>query len=122
METKDTIYVIELKFNKSAQEALDQINNKHYADAFALRGKTVEKIGMNFMIDEDKTIVLDWVKYSLSSRTSSSWIGGSLGSSNRKDGLAKCGVIFSVIKDYLSIEHPYCSLWVQIYELNTKLH
>ena len=62
METKDTIYVIELKFNKSAQEALDQINNKHYADAFALRGKTVEKIGMNFMIDEDKTIVLDWVK------------------------------------------------------------
>ena len=62
METKDTIYVIELKFNKSAQEALDQINNKHYADAFVLRGKTVEKIGMNFMIDEDKTIVLDWVK------------------------------------------------------------
>ena len=62
METKDTIYVIELKFNKSAQEALDQINNKHYADAFALRGKNVEKIGMNFMIDEDKMIVLDWVK------------------------------------------------------------
>lgn len=28
----------------------------------ALRGKTVEKIGMNFMIDEDKTIVLDWAK------------------------------------------------------------
>ena len=63
METKDTIYVIELKFNKSAQEALDQINNKHYADAFALRGKTVEKIGMNFMIDEDKAIVLDWWKF-----------------------------------------------------------
>ena len=61
METKDTIYVIELKFN-AAQEALDQINNKHYADAFALKGKTVEKIGMNFMIDEDKTIVLDWAK------------------------------------------------------------
>ena len=63
METKDTIYVIELKFNKSAQEALDQISNKHYADAFALRGKTVEKIGMNFMVDEDKTIVLDWWKF-----------------------------------------------------------
>ena len=63
METKDTIYVIELKFNKSAQEAFDQINNKHYADAFALKGKTVEKIGMNFMIDEDKTIVLDWWKF-----------------------------------------------------------
>ena len=63
METKDTIYVIELKYNKSAQEALDQINNKHYADAFALKGKNVEKIGMNFMIDEDKTIVLDWWKF-----------------------------------------------------------
>ena len=63
METKDTIYVIELKFNKSAQEALDQINNKHYADAFALKGKTAEKIGMNFMIDEDNTIVLDWWKF-----------------------------------------------------------
>lgn len=63
METKDTIYMIELKFNKSAQEALDQINNKHYADGFALRGKTMEKIGMNFMIDEDKTIVLDWLKF-----------------------------------------------------------
>ena len=63
METKDTIYVIELKFNKSPQEALGQISNKHYADAFALKGKTVEKIGMNFMIDEDKTIVLDWWKF-----------------------------------------------------------
>ena len=51
------------KFVSRAQEALDQINNKHYADAFALRGKTVEKIGMNFMIDEDKTIVLDWWKF-----------------------------------------------------------
>ena len=33
------------------------------SEAFALRGKTVEKIGMNFMIDEDKTIVLDWWKF-----------------------------------------------------------
>ena len=44
METKDTIYVIELKFNKSPQEALDQISNKHYADAFALKGKNVERL------------------------------------------------------------------------------
>ena len=39
-------------------------NNKHYDDAFALKGKIVEKICLNFMIDEDKTLVLDWVKYS----------------------------------------------------------
>ena len=63
METKDTIYVIQLKFNNSAQEALNQINNKHYANAFALRVIIVKKIGMNFMIDEDKTIVLDWWKF-----------------------------------------------------------
>ena len=63
-DTKNWNTELDTLFNKSAQEALDQINNKHYADAFALRDKTVEKIGMNFMIDEDKTIVLDWAKYS----------------------------------------------------------
>mgnify|MGYP002230541085 FL=1 len=45
METADTIYVMELKFNKSAQEALDQINAKHYAQAFALKNKEIVKVG-----------------------------------------------------------------------------
>ena len=40
METDDAIYVMELKFNKSAEEALAQIDAKHYADAFKMSGKT----------------------------------------------------------------------------------
>ena len=40
METNDAIYVMELKFNKSAEEALAQIDAKHYADAFKMSGKT----------------------------------------------------------------------------------
>ena len=60
METHDTIYVMELKFNKMAEEALLQINDKHYADAFALRGKPVVKIGINYTITEEIS-TLDWV-------------------------------------------------------------
>lgn len=60
METHDTIYVIELKFNKTAEEALQQIKDKHYADAFALKGKPVIKIGINYTITEEVS-TLDWV-------------------------------------------------------------
>ena len=60
METDDTIYVMELKFGKTAQEALEQIESKHYADAFAMSGKEIIKVGMSFNIKEDNTIVFDW--------------------------------------------------------------
>ena len=52
METDDTIYVMELKFNKSAEEALAQIDAKHYADAFKMSGKKVVKIGLNFSVKD----------------------------------------------------------------------
>ena len=54
------IYVMELKFGKTAQEALEQIESKHYADAFAMSGKEIIKVGMSFNIKEDNTIVFDW--------------------------------------------------------------
>lgn len=60
METDDTIYVMELKFGKTAQEALEQIESKHYADAFAMSGKEIIKVGMSFNIKDDNTIVFDW--------------------------------------------------------------
>ena len=60
METADTIYVMELKFNKSAQEALDQINDKHYAQAFALKNKEIVKVGLNFSV-KDEVNTLEWV-------------------------------------------------------------
>ena len=60
METADTIYVMELKFNKSAQEALDQINAKHYTQAFALKNKEIVKVGLNFSV-KDEVNTLEWV-------------------------------------------------------------
>ena len=59
METNDTIYVMELKFNKSAEEALAQIDAKHYADAFKMSGKKVVKIGLNFSV-KDEVNSLEW--------------------------------------------------------------
>ncbi len=60
METADTIYVMELKFNKSAEEALAQIEAKHYADAFKMSGKKVVKIGLNFSVKDEEN-GLDWI-------------------------------------------------------------
>ena len=59
LETATTIYVMELKFNKSTQEALAQIEAKHYADAFKLKGKPVVKAGLNFT-QKDDVNVLEW--------------------------------------------------------------
>ena len=59
METDDTIYVMELKFNKSAEEALAQIEAKHYVDAFKMSGKKVVKIGLNFSV-KDEVNCLEW--------------------------------------------------------------
>ena len=59
METADTIYVMELKFNKSVEEALAQIEAKHYADAFKMSGKKVVKIGLNFSV-KDEVNCLEW--------------------------------------------------------------
>ena len=59
METADTIYVMELKFNKTAEEALSQIEAKHYADTFKMSGKKVVKIGLNFTV-KDEVNCLEW--------------------------------------------------------------
>ena len=59
METADAIYVMELKFNKSAEEALAQIEAKHYADAFKMSGKKMVKIGLNFSV-KDEVNSLEW--------------------------------------------------------------
>lgn len=39
---------MELKFDKTAKEALAQIESNHYADAFAMSSKQVVKVGINF--------------------------------------------------------------------------
>ena len=58
METEDTLYLIELKFNKSAQAAMQQINLKQYDQRFARCGKPIVKVGVNF--DAKKGNIEDW--------------------------------------------------------------
>lgn len=48
IKTEDFIYVIELKYDGSAQEALDQINGKDYALQFRSDPRKLIKIGVNF--------------------------------------------------------------------------
>ena len=59
MLTHTRLYIIELKLNKNAQTALQQINLKNYAQRFVLCGKPITKVGINF----DSTIgnIEDWV-------------------------------------------------------------
>lgn len=58
METEDTLYLIELKLNKSAQTAMQQINLKQYDQRFARCGKPIVKVGVNF--DAKKGNIEDW--------------------------------------------------------------
>lgn len=58
METEDTLYLIELKLNKSAQSAMQQINLKQYGQRFAGCGKPIVKVGVNF--DAKKGNIEDW--------------------------------------------------------------
>jgi hypothetical protein len=48
IEGKDWIYIFELKVDKSAQEALEQIKIKGYADQYKLQQKAIYAIGLNF--------------------------------------------------------------------------
>ena len=50
--TKDYIYIIEIKKDKNAQEALNQIEENNYADKYALDGRKIIKLGINFSTKE----------------------------------------------------------------------
>lgn len=56
----DWIYVIEFKLNKTAEEAMAQIQNKEYAVKFQHCGKRIVLIGVNF--DFAKGQITDWIK------------------------------------------------------------
>lgn len=58
MRTHDTLYIIELKLDKSAGEAIRQIDLKQYPERFALCGLPVVKVGINF--DSEKHTLTDW--------------------------------------------------------------
>lgn len=44
----ETIYVIEIKLDRSAQEAIDQIDHNGYALPYLKDGREVIKLGINF--------------------------------------------------------------------------
>ena len=48
LQTSDYIYVMEFKLHGTAEEALQQINDKGYALPFAKDSRTLYKIGINF--------------------------------------------------------------------------
>lgn len=51
LQTDKFIYVMEFKLNGTAEEALQQINEKHYAQPFETDGRKLFKIGVNFSAD-----------------------------------------------------------------------
>ena len=48
MKTRKAIYIFEFKYNQSAAEALAQLHEKHYANAFAADGRRVYYVGVNY--------------------------------------------------------------------------
>ena len=58
LKTEKTIYIFELKYNKSAEIAVKQIEQKDYAKIFADDGRRIVKIGLNF--SEDRRSLEDW--------------------------------------------------------------
>ncbi len=58
LQTAKHLYLIELKLNKSAEAAMEQINLKNYRQRFALCGLPVTKVGINF--DSSKGNIDDW--------------------------------------------------------------
>ena len=52
------IYVMELKYDKPVQEALDQIEQKGYAEKYRLDGRPVTKVGIAFSSEERN--ITDW--------------------------------------------------------------
>ena len=52
-------YVMELKLDKTAGEAMEQINLKNYPERFSLCGLPVVKVAINF--DSERCTIGDWM-------------------------------------------------------------
>ena len=58
MRTGKALYLLELKMNKSAAAAMNQIDLKNYPARFARCGLPIVKVGINF--DEERRTISDW--------------------------------------------------------------
>ena len=59
VKMSDSIYVMEFKYNKSAQEALAQIDSKGYLLPYKADGRKLYKVGVNF--SEESQTLEDWI-------------------------------------------------------------
>jgi hypothetical protein len=59
VQTLTDVYIFEFKFNKTAQEAFDQIAKNNYASKFQTLGKNITSIGVNF--NANKRMIDDWI-------------------------------------------------------------
>ena len=57
--TSEYVYIIELKFEGSAEEALAQINEKQYSLPFAVGNRKIVKIGAN--VSKETRGIVDWI-------------------------------------------------------------
>lgn len=57
--TNEYIYIIELKFGGTAQQAVEQINEKNYALPFATDGRKIIKIGAN--VSKETRSIEEWI-------------------------------------------------------------
>ncbi len=63
VETPSDVFIFEFKFNKTAQEAIEQIKNKKYASKYQNSGKNIIGIGVNF--DNETKQIDDWLEENL---------------------------------------------------------
>lgn len=59
MRTAYALYLIELKINKSAEMAMNQIDLKNYAARYSQLTLPIIKVGINFSTDEHT--ITEWV-------------------------------------------------------------
>jgi len=58
VEVKDHLYIFEFKLDQDAQQAIDQLVDKEYAQKYRLQGKAITQVGVNF--DSKIGQVADW--------------------------------------------------------------
>jgi hypothetical protein len=63
VQTPQYIYIFEFKFNKNAEDALQQIKDKGYADKYCAIGKPIVGIGVNF--NRAKKKIMGWLPENL---------------------------------------------------------
>ena len=60
IKTNEYVYIFEFKIDMTAAEAIEQINEKNYADKYALENKKIVGVGINF--STKKRTIDDWQK------------------------------------------------------------